>query len=239
MCILGRRIVAMIAILAIAATEASSNLLRQATFRRGPGPLKIYNEKELPSSPQELVLRMEKSTRYNTPTFNPMQVLTNPAFPSGGTFQIEGKIFPLLPFDNSTIIIHGKVQTIQPFLTQNQGAIYTEYTILVTEVLKNLDAPVVLDSTITADQLGGALRLTSGKIVMYRVATDVLIDSPGEYVLFMTRGGHGPDLQLLRAIRLQDDRVFPLALDPAASELSKQGKTDFLESLRDSLKKIK
>jgi hypothetical protein len=71
-----------------------------------------------------------------------------------------------LPVNWSNTIVVGTVNRIQPYLSEDKRNIYTEYTISVTEVLKDAKRlSLNAASTIALDRLGGAIRLNSGRVL--------------------------------------------------------------------------
>ena len=64
----------------------------------------------------------------------------------------------------SNTIVVGIVKRIQPYLSEDKRNIYTEYTISVTEVLKDAKGlSLNAASTISLDRMGGAIRLNSAE----------------------------------------------------------------------------
>lgn len=120
---------------------------------------------------------------------------------------------PLIPSSESAVIVTGTVIRMQPYLSEDHSRIYTEITIKVEDVLKGNASKLLLpEHTLIMEQLGGALKLKSGRIVR----DDIIVEGLGKpcigkrYVLFAQRVNKGNDLRLIRGYELRNGKVFTL-----------------------------
>lgn len=130
--------------------------------------------------------------------------------------QYEPAALPLIPMEHSTIAFVGQVTDMQPYLSADRTHIYTETTFRVEEMFKrpeNFKLPS--DQALVADQLGGSVKLPSGRIVHDSTRAGFM-GKPrvgGRYVLFLLAIHEGKDLEILRAYELRDGKVFRLTED--------------------------
>ncbi len=98
-----------------------------------------------------------------------------------------------LPVNWSDTIVVGTVNRIQPFLSEDKRNIYTEYTISVTEVLKDAKGlSLNAASTIALDRMGGAIRLASGRVLRDVVhGNGATLIAERRYVMFLSYDTRG------------------------------------------------
>ena len=128
-----------------------------------------------------------------------------------------------LPVDESDLVVEGRVHSAEAFLSDDKGAVYSEFTVRVTRVLKAAPGLTVAPgNSVIAERLGGRVRYPSGKIVRYRVAGEGSPSKGGEYLFFLKRSAEG-NYTIVTAYGLKGDTVF--ALDGARIML--RGETIF------------
>jgi hypothetical protein len=133
---------------------------------------------------------------------------------------------PLIPLEQSDIAGLGRVTKVQPYLSADRTHIYTETTIQMEEVFKSPEGfSFPPDQTLSADQIGGAMRMASGRVIHDGSVVDFLgkAYAGGRYVFFLRQVHEGKDLAMLTAYELRDGKVFKLTEDgtPGKTLLSK------------------
>ena len=186
--------------------EASSAQTQMASARQIEG--KVY-ELAQETTGEAAAMRRSKNRRYQrTDVVTPLTGL-----PSGlSGVGVHGELPPSTPFpvNQSAVVIVGKIEEAQPYLSENQTSIYTEFTIQIQEVLKS-DFSLSSGQTIVADREGGALRLSTGRVVRFVVGSQgPMPDKGGRYVFFLERTHQGNDLNILAAYELVNGKVAPL-----------------------------
>lgn len=142
--------------------------------------------------------------------------------------QSEPAALPLIPMDESTVAFVGHVTGVQAYLSVDRTHIYTETTFRVQEMFKSPEHfGLPSNPTFIADQLGGTIKLPSGRIV-HDNTRGGFMGKPrvgGRYVVFLTGIHEGKDLAILSAYELRDGKVFRLTEDgnPGNVLLSKTG----------------
>ena len=117
---------------------------------------------------------------------------------------------PALPTAKSDLVVVGEVTQAEAQLSEDETNIYSEFTIQISEVLKN-DSPSTLaaGNSVVVERLGGRVRLPSGKVVVSRIDKQDLPRIGKRYVLFLTKDKDG-DFHILTGYELRDGKVFPL-----------------------------
>ncbi len=150
---------------------------------------------------------------------------------------------PALPVDRSDSVVLGKVVGAQAFLSDDKSGIYSEFKVLVDNVLKG-DALLTPGSSIVAERLGGRVRLPSGRTVVYRLIGQAFPQLNGTYVFFLKKENGQADYSILTAYELKGGRIIPL--DGSNVELTSTWRFDkykdvdeqqFLGELRDAIAK--
>jgi hypothetical protein len=161
--------------------------------------------------------RAAKSTRYNGGGCD----LT---VPGQDCFfeQFAPGALPLIPVKESAFVLLGRVTKVQPYLSADRTHIYTETTIQIEEMFKSPERfSLPSDQTLVADQIGGAMRTASGRVLRDGSRIDFLGQAyvGGRYVFFLRQVHEGKDLEILRAYELRDGKVFKLAEDGSRGQV--------------------
>ena len=148
--------------------------------------------------------------------------------------QYEPRALPLIPLAEGAIAFKGQVVKMQYYLSADRTHVYTEATWKVDEMFKQpKDFKLSSDEIIITDQIGGAIKLHSGRIARDNTR-DGFMGKPhigGRYVVFLQTIHKGEDLTMIRAYELRNGNVFKLTEDgtPGSVVLSnKPNQPDFL-----------
>ena len=114
-----------------------------------------------------------------------------------------------LPTEQSDAVVLGVVTSRDAYLTDDRTGIYSEFTILVSEVLKDPTKMIISGTPIPVNRTGGAVRFKSGKIQKYQIAHQGMPDVAAQYVLFLRKTSDG-DLLILTGFKLVNGHVTPL-----------------------------
>jgi hypothetical protein len=173
----------------------------------------IIDQAAEPAGARERAQRRDKNRRYDKGDGGGrIKRLTE--LPSGGGAVRGSEATPPLPLPvaDSDAVVIGTVTGAQPYLTESQTGMYTEFSVRVEEVLKNDGVPTIsAGSTAVADREAGAMRLRNGRIVRYESGGVGRLPRAGRrYVLFLKRVNGGQDLSIFTGYELRQGRVFPL-----------------------------
>lgn len=118
---------------------------------------------------------------------------------------------PALPMEKSDAVIVGTVAKAEAHLSTEQTGVYSEYTIVVDEVLSDkTDLSLVSGSRLTAVREGGGVQFASGHTQIYRMSGQGFLKPNRKYVLFVKRTEETHSLLLLTGYQLRRDRVIPV-----------------------------
>ncbi len=196
---------------ALAATSQSQRSLS----KKAPVCIDNVIAQALEPALDEIEYRKSKNTRYDSggddlTTRDPnLEYFVETFIPRG---------LPLIPFEESSVVVVGSVVKIQPYLSGNKSQIYTEITVQVQSLLKGDEAQSKI-KTIVLDEIGGAIRINSGKIVRYEVRIDGR-GNPCEgnrYVFFVKKTATNKDYYFIKGYELGGGKVF--TLDNGAKKL--------------------
>lgn len=152
--------------------------------------------------------RSAKNIRYNTGGMNlttrdsTLEYFIETFIPRG---------LPILPIDESSDIVTGKIVKIQPYFSQDKSQIYTEITINVEETFKNLSPNIFMVSkTIILTELGGSIELDSRKEVRYEVKIDGRgnLCNDRRYIFFIESINANNDYQFIKVYELDNGKVY-------------------------------
>jgi hypothetical protein len=166
---------------------------------------------QVTSGSNEKVVREARSARYNGGRCD----LTVPGRDCFFEHFAPGAL-PLIPLKESTLALLGTVTTVKPYLSADRTHIYTETTIQVEEVFKSPDSfTLPPDRTLITDQIGGAMRMASGRVIRDGSVVDFIGKTyvGGRYVFFLRQVHDGKDIAILSAYELRDGKVFKLTED--------------------------
>jgi hypothetical protein len=137
--------------------------------------------------------------------------------------------------DDADAVVVGTITRRQPFLTQNQKAIYTEYTLRIASVVRKTErAPRGMKDSadITILHRGGKAKLPDGREVEYRIIGEIVPEVGKEYLMFLR---HDSALDAFHDITYWDvthgtlEAVFPTA---ASSQWQGKRLIEAAEALR-------
>jgi hypothetical protein len=115
-----------------------------------------------------------------------------------------------IPADKSDLIVEGTVTDSAAFLSNDKGAVYSEITVRVSDVLKATSDLIVRngDSVVT-ERFGGRVRYPNGQIVRYGVVGQGSPAKGKSYLFFLSRAEQG-NYNILTAYELQGSKVQAL-----------------------------
>ena len=201
----------------------------------------VMGEEPESSQPEERMAREAKSARYNGGGCN----LTVPGRDCFFEHFAPGPL-PLIPLKESALALVGRVTKVQPYLSADRTHIYTETTIQIEEVFKSPEGFSPPDLTLITDQIGGAIKMPSGRVIRdgSRIDFPGQAHAGGRYVFFLRQVHEGKDLAILSAYELRDGKVFKLTEDGSPGNVllsttpnkadSLSDEQDFLQTIRQS-----
>ncbi len=123
----------------------------------------------------------------------------------------------LLPSSLSDAVVVGTVIAFQPYFSNDRTTIYTELRVQVEKVLK--DKAHAVGDQVAIDELGGAIRLPSGRVASHISAPlDSEIDVAKRYVLFLAYSDVTKTFSVVKAWELRGGRAQPVAKSDLTSD---------------------
>lgn len=179
-----------------------------------------------PADPEEKARRKKKGEKYNNADF-PL----NPALENH--VQTEATHFtpgtPAFPFSESAAVIIGTVTGAHAHLSADRSYVYSEFDILVEEVIKDDPrSPISVGQTVAGERAGGKVLVRPGNVHEFRTTLDPL-GVGSRYVVFLRR--RGDDYSVFTAYRLEGGLVYAVDdyFKPASEGKSEE---EFMRDLR-------
>ena len=166
-------------------------------------PIVDFEAPEAPD-PQLRTIRRNRGRKYNREqervNIHIVQSAENYHWPAN---------FPPLPTSQSTAVVIGQIADAQAYLSEDRRNVYSEFTVLTDEIIKNDNQnPILNGSTILVQREGGRVRFSTGHIGRYFTVGLGMPRVGRRYVLFLERDGQ--DYCILTGYELRAGRVFPL-----------------------------
>jgi hypothetical protein len=118
---------------------------------------------------------------------------------------------PAFPIALSDRIVIGEVTDAQAYLSTNKTGIFSEFTILIEEVLKNNTSTLLYQgATIATEREGGSVRYPSGRIQRYKFQYQGVPRPHRRYLLFLRSAVPGETPYILTGYELRTGRVYPV-----------------------------
>lgn len=118
---------------------------------------------------------------------------------------------PAIPASQSDAVIVGEITDAKAYLSNDKSSVYSEFTLLPSEVLKDCASLKLTPNTpVIAERSGGRVRLPSGKILLRGFSHKGMPRVGGRYVLFLKRNDEGQDFSIVTGYQLRAGRVHPL-----------------------------
>lgn len=177
--------------------------------------------------------RRLKNKRYD----NHYLVVKNPHPEDGAVTYIDEEApLPMIPADESDLIIIGEIVNANAYLSNDKRGVYTEFTIQIGEILKSsVSHKMNQGDTVKADRVGGFVRYPNGQKVLYKDAQKDLPQIGGRYVLFLKTDKRSPNYEILTGHELKDDSFSPLDTKRRHDDFKGLNKLNFIKAIRNKI----
>lgn len=116
-----------------------------------------------------------------------------------------------LPVEQSDVIVIGKIRETQAYLSNDKSGVYTEFNILVDQILKlSKKISLSVGDSLIGERSGGAVRYPSGQVTKYFFSGQGFPRPEQTYVLFLKSNNEGQDYHILTGYQLRRGKVMPL-----------------------------
>lgn len=213
--------------------DSDSEALKRREEKKRNFPVAHFDESEL-SDPKKNQARKEKKLRHNN--FS-IVAMNPPDWQAERMFLDEGLLLtPSLPVTQSGYIVVGEVKAAEAHVSENKENVYSEFAVLVTDVLKTANSSIIEGTQITVDRIGGFVKYPNGRTVLYSVSGKNMPRVGGKYIFFLT-SRNNQDLIILTAYELNSSGILPLDDSPQFEKFRGTSQDVFLQNLRDLLSK--
>jgi hypothetical protein len=115
-----------------------------------------------------------------------------------------------IPAGESDLVVEGRVTDSAAFLSNDKGAVYSEVTVQVREILKEPpDRSVKNGDSVVTERFGGRVKYPNGQIVRYRIVGQGSPEKGKTYLFFLSRADES-NYRILTAYELQGNKVQAL-----------------------------
>lgn len=113
-----------------------------------------------------------------------------------------------IPAGESDVVVVGNVVAAQAYLTEGKARVFSEFTIFISEILKNDgDSQIQVNDSIEGDRFGGRVRFAGGRVSLYFIVGQGMPQVGKQYLLFLTESDGKSDYHILTGYELRDGRV--------------------------------
>jgi hypothetical protein len=142
---------------------------------------------------------------------------------------------PAFPVQESRVVLIGQIASAAAYLSNDKTGVYSEFTVILEEVLKNhLAEQLLAGSSIAVIREGGRIRFPSGRMHWYGIDGQNMPRIGGRYVLFLS-GEREETLTILTGYELATSKIMPLDDLNNPNKYRDADEVTFLKSLRASL----
>lgn len=209
-------------------TQAQNETIRkkQAVFDDTQYPI-VYESAPEPADPHERAKRQAKGQKFH----KAVRVTPIQNFKIRATVYHWPPDFPSLPVAESSAMIVGEVIDAHAYLSTDKTAVYSEFTVNVSQVLKDSNGSVIQNSSVIVTRYGGRVQFPDGRIQLLFNTDQGMPRLGRRYVLFLKRDDQ--DFDLLTGYELRAGRVFPLDTGtPNFSAHENVRESDFLKQIQ-------
>jgi hypothetical protein len=141
---------------------------------------------QLRSTTNRIQLTLKKNAkrkRYNDGHL--VKASVNPETVETQFFPEPHNNFPALPLAESDLVVVGTIGGGQAHLSENKRNVFSEFTLIVEEVIKSKSSRVSQGDVLTIDRIGGQVKYPNGQKVLYRIAGLNMPQIASRYLLFL------------------------------------------------------
>ena len=166
-----------------------------------------------PADPKQKAVRRARNKRHDYPgdpadakRFVLNEDSTPVAFQSGS----DGPKLYAIPAQESDAVIIGEVTDARAYLSNDKTHVYSEFTIVLEDVLKDSTALLYPRATIATERLGVTVKLRSGKTLVRGAGGRTMPRVGQRYVLFLNYDKEAQTFPIITGYELRGGKVIPL-----------------------------
>ena len=138
---------------------------------------------------------------------------------------------PAFPTNKAAAVVIGTVADAKAYLSNDKTGVYSAFTVLINEVLKN-SGKLMVGNSIEVEREGGRVKFSSGRVHLYMVSEQDMPHVGGRYVFFLAKTSDGSVFEIINGYEIREDAVHPLDHLPQAHAYENTAPANFLNELR-------
>lgn len=138
------------------------------------------------------------------------------------------------PTKQAAAVVVGTITDAKAYLSNDKTGVYSTFSVLIEEVLKN-PGKLKVGDLVAAEREGGRVKFPSGRVHLYVVSEQDMLRLSSRYVLFLTETDSESVFEILTGYELREASVYPLDDLPKPRSYEKTTPTNFLNDLKASL----
>lgn len=141
---------------------------------------------------------------------------------------------PGLPVEKAAGVITGVVSDAKAYLSNDKSGVYSSFSVIIDEVLKN-PGRLAVGQTIEIEREGGCVRFPSGRLHLYTVAEQDMPHTGSRYVFFLAKTEEDSVFEVITGYEIRRDGVYSLDELPRTRSYDGTSAATFLQELRKQL----
>jgi hypothetical protein len=138
---------------------------------------------------------------------------------------------PAFPTEQAAAVVVGTVTDAKAYLSNDKTGVYSAFTVLIDEVLKN-PGNLSVDNLVEAEREGGRVKFRSGRVHLYMVSEQDMPRVRSRYVLFLTETNTESVFEILTGYEIREASVYALDDLPKPRFYENTTPANFLNELR-------
>jgi hypothetical protein len=139
-----------------------------------------------------------------------------------------------LPVEEASAVVIGTVVGGKAYLSNDKTGVYSSFTVLINEVLKNSEN-VRVGNLVEAEREGGRVQFPSGRVHLYMISEQDMPRVGGRYLFFLTATNSEGVFEILTGYELRQSSVYALDDLPKTRSYESSTPAVFLNELRTRL----
>ena len=141
---------------------------------------------------------------------------------------------PGLPVEKAAGVITGVVSDAKAYLSNDKSGVYSSFSVIIDEVLKN-PGRLAVGQTIEIEREGGRVRFPSGRLHLYMVAEQDMPHTGSRYVFFLAKTEEDSVFEVITGYEIRGDEIYSLDELPQTRSYDGTSAATFLQELRKRL----
>ena len=138
---------------------------------------------------------------------------------------------PAFPTEQASAVVVGTVTDAKAYLSNDKTGVYSSFTVLIDEVLKN-HGNLSVGALVEAEREGGRVKFGTGRVHLYMVSEQDMPRVGSRYALFLTETNTESVFNILTGYEIRETSVYALDDLPKPRAYENTTPTNFLNELR-------